>query len=189
MIEAELKADVHRPDEVSAILRRWADEDTCIYRDSYYELPGDVLGHNRKELRVRTIAGATTRHLLTYKEAPVDEESQSKPEYETQVVDRTVVEHMLHGIGLVPDISFEKHCRNYEFERGGRIFLATLAQVREIDHTVFIEVETMVPETQDVPAALGAIRGVLAELGIDPATDVNSQTYRELIREHRVAHA
>lgn len=185
MIEAELKADVHNPQHVASILRQWAAEDTVIYRDTYYELPGRELDSSGRELRLRTISGATTRHVLTYKEPPVDTESQSKPEYETEIVDRSVLAHMFSGIGLVEDIAFEKHCRNYRFHRDGRDFLATLVQVPEIDDSTFIELETMVPASDDVPAALDAIKGVFIELGIDPATELNGRYYQDMVTEHR----
>lgn len=196
MIEAELKADVRDPQHVAGMLGRWADEDSVIYRDTYYELPA-AGPHARglsparglralgRELRLRTISGASTRHVLTYKEAPVDEESQSKPEYETEVADRTVVEHTLLGIGLLIDIAFEKHCRNYRFDRAGRDFLATLVQVPEIDDSTFIELETLVSDADEVQAALGAIKAVFAELGIDPATELNRSYYQDMVRAHR----
>ncbi|MGH3628367.1 MAG: class IV adenylate cyclase, partial [Sciscionella sp.] len=179
MIEAELKADVRQPEQVAAQLRRWADEDTSIYRDTYYESADHALGSDGRQLRVRTISGATTKHLLTYKEPSVDIESQSKPEYETQIIDRDVIDYTLLGIGMVVDISFEKHCRNYQLNRDGRRFLASLVQVPEIDQSVFIEIETMVPNVNGPAAALESIRKLLTELGIDPATDVNSRTYQD----------
>lgn len=200
MIEAELKCDVHDPDQVAGILREWADEDTVIYRDTYYEVPAGGL-HARglqrarglhalgRELRLRTISGASTRHVLTYKEAPVDQESQSKPEFETEVADRSVVAHIFAGLGLVEDIAFEKHCRNYRFDRAGRDFLATLVQVPEIDNSTFIEIETMVPAADDVPAALDAINAVFVELGIDPVADRNSSYYQQMVSEHRQQHS
>lgn len=177
---------MREPATVAGILRRWADEDSVIYRDTYYELPARGLHALGRELRLRTISGASTRHLLTYKEAPVDEESQSKPEYETEIADRSVVAHMFAGIGLVEDIAFEKHCRNYRFHRDGRDFLATLVQVPEIDDSTFIELETIVPASDDVPAALDAIKAVLVELAIDPATELNGRYYQDLVNEHRL---
>lgn len=186
MIEAELKADVHDTDHVVSVLRQWADEDTCIYRDTYYETAGRDLDRDGKELRLRTISRADTWHLFTYKEAAVDEASQSKPEYETKIADRDAVDHALRGIGLVVDIAFEKHCRNYRFHRDGRDFLATIVVVPEVNpDATFIELETLVPRPDDVPPALDAIKAVFVELGIDPAADLNGTYYQTMVREHR----
>jgi adenylate cyclase, class 2 len=91
---------------------------------------------------------------------------------------------MLGALGLVIDIDFEKHCRNYRFEDLGREFLATLVQVPEIGDAAFLEVETLVAE-DDLPAALDAIRHVLADLGVDPVTDLNRRYYQDLVSERR----
>jgi adenylate cyclase class 2 len=93
VIEAELKAGVHDSSHVAAQLRLWASEEPSIYRDAYFETPDRTLGRDGRELRVRTVTASTTRHLLTYKDPAVDEASQSKPEYETEISDRAAVQH------------------------------------------------------------------------------------------------
>lgn len=187
MIEAELKANVRDPGHVSRLLRQWADEDVCIYRDTYYETADRTLDPAGRELRLRTIDRRdNVRHVFTYKEPAVDRESQSKPEYETHVDDRVVIEHALRGVGFVIDIAFEKHCRNYEFHRNDRDFLATLVVVPEVNpKTTFIELETLVPTADDLPAALRAIRDVFESLGIDPHADLNGTYYQTMVRQHR----
>lgn len=185
MIEAELKADVRDPSHVAAQLRVWATETPSIYRDTYYDTPDRRLERDGRELRVRTVTGSTTSHLLTYKEPTVDEASQSKPEYESEIADRGVIDHTLLGLGLTVDIAFEKHCRNYRFQLDGRDFLATLVQVPEIDDSTFLEVESLVPSSADVPAALSAIRDVFVQLGIDPDRNLNGRYYQEMVRTHR----
>ncbi|WBO69309.1 class IV adenylate cyclase [Streptomyces camelliae] len=120
-----------------------------------------------QELRVRTVHGAdSTRTVLTFKGAAVDQESGSKPEHETRVQDTEAAHAILRGLGHVPVIAFEKRCRNYEFEAYGRRMLATLVRVPEIDGT-FLEVETLVDEA-DLAAALEDVRAVLADLGLGP---------------------
>jgi adenylate cyclase, class 2 len=185
MIEAELKADVRDPSHVAVLLGGWASEEPSIYRDTYYDTPERTLERDGRELRVRTVTASTTKHLLTYKEPAVDEQSQSKPEYESQIADRDVIEHTLLGLGLIVDIAFEKHCRNYRFQSDGRGFLATLVQVPEIDDSTFLELESLVPTSADVPAALSAIRNVFVQLGIDPDRDLNGRYYQEMVRTHR----
>ncbi|WP_280671883.1 MULTISPECIES: CYTH domain-containing protein [unclassified Kitasatospora] len=57
-----------------------------VYQDTYYDLPVGALTSADRELRIRTVHGATdTRTVLTYKGARVDEASGSKPEHETRV--------------------------------------------------------------------------------------------------------
>ncbi|GAB7188064.1 class IV adenylate cyclase [Kitasatospora sp. Ki12] len=182
MIEAELKALARQP---GVLLRRL--EGTHgpgraeVYRDTYYDLPdGSLLGTDR-ELRVREIEDADggRRALLTYKGARVDEASGSKPEHETAVADAGAAHAIVRALGYRARLSFEKHCRNYRLERGGRRFLATLVRVPRLAG-VFLEVETTVAREDELPAALGAVREVLAELGVDEG-DLTAELYTDAV--------
>ncbi|MEU4653820.1 class IV adenylate cyclase [Streptomyces sp. NPDC023723] len=183
MIEAELKARVHTPE---AVLRRLEERATArveVYQDTYYDRPDRSLDKADQELRIRTVHGAdSTRTLLTYKGAAVDEASGSKPECETRVADAEAVHAILRGLGHVPVIAFEKRCRNYDFEAHGRRMLATLVRVPELDGT-FLEIETIVDE-DDVAAALDDVRAVFADLGIGP-DDLTRETYTGAVRARR----
>ncbi|MFI5684666.1 class IV adenylate cyclase [Streptomyces sp. NPDC051636] len=183
MIEAELKARVHSPEAVMRLLDERAEARVEVYRDTYYDRPDGSLEKDDQELRVRTVHGAdSTRTVLTFKDAAVDEASGSKPEHETRVEDADAAHAILHGLGHVPVIAFEKRCRNYEFEAHGRQMLATLVRVPEIDGT-FLEVETLVDEGE-VSAALEDIRAVLADLGIGPE-DLTRETYTGAVAAQR----
>ncbi|MFJ4779197.1 class IV adenylate cyclase [Streptomyces sp. NPDC088762] len=187
MIEAELKARVHAPQETL----RWLDERAAgraeVYQDTYYDTVDGTLEARDEELRVRTVHGPDeTRTVLTYKGARVDEESGSKPEHETRVDDAEAVHATLRGLGYVPAVAFEKRCRNYAFQAQGRQMLATLVRVPELDGT-FLELETQVEE-KDVLAALDDIRTVLAELGIGP-DDLTSELYTASVKARRLNEA
>ncbi|WP_030682733.1 class IV adenylate cyclase [Streptomyces sp. NRRL B-1347] len=183
MIEAELKARVREPEQVVRRLDERATARVEVYRDTYYDRPDGSLEKAGEELRVRTVHGADdTRTVLTYKGAAVDEESGSKPEYETRVEDAGQAHAILRGLGHVELIAFEKRCRNYDFEAYGRQMLATLVRVPEIDGT-FLEVETLVDEA-DVAAALEDIRATLADFGISPE-DLTKETYTGAVAERR----
>ncbi|EGX55320.1 adenylate cyclase [Streptomyces zinciresistens K42] len=183
MIEAELKARVHAPEQVMRQLDERATARTEVYRDTYYDRPDGSLEKAGEELRVRTVHGADgTRTVLTYKGAAVDEESGSKPEHETRVDDVDQAHAILLGLGHVELIAFEKRCRNYDFAARGRQMLATLVRVPEIDGT-YLEVETLVDE-QDLAAAMDDIRAVLAELGIVPE-DLTRETYTGVVAAQR----
>lgn len=183
MIEAELKARVHSPEAVTRQLDKLASARVEVYRDTYYDRPDGTLEKAGEELRVRTVHGADgSRTVLTYKGAAVDEDSGSKPEHETHVEDPDAAHAILCGLGHVPFITFEKQCRNYDFEAYGRKMLATLVRVPEIDGT-FLEVETLVPE-EDLPAALNDIRTVLTDLGIGPE-NLTRETYTGAVAAQR----
>ncbi|GGZ72657.1 class IV adenylate cyclase [Streptomyces echinoruber] len=183
MIEAELKARVHAPEAVMRRLDERATARVEVYRDTYYDRPDGSLEKADRELRVRTVHGQdSTRTVLTFKGAAVDEASGSKPEHETVVADADEAHAILRGLGHVPVIAFEKRCRNYSFEARGRHMLATLVRVPEIDGT-FLEIETRVDEA-DVTAALDDIRAVLEDLGIGPK-DLTRETYTGAVAAQR----
>ncbi|MFI1385528.1 class IV adenylate cyclase [Embleya sp. NPDC020886] len=165
MIEAELKARVLDPESVLDGLEKLASGRAEVYQDTYYDDAERTLTATDQELRIRTVHGAETVSLMTYKGARVDEASGSKPEHETCVEDVAAAHALLRGLGYTPTIEFEKRCRNYDLERGGRQVLATLVRVPELDET-FIEIETLVKGSEDVADALDVVREVLGTLGI-----------------------
>jgi adenylate cyclase class 2 len=183
VIEAELKARVGDPEALSAALGRLARGDPSTYRDTYYDTPDGSLSGSGRELRVRVIeVGATRRAILTYKESPADEASQSKPEHETVVASADVVDVILSALGFVHLVAFEKRCVNYRFAARGRDMLATMVTVSEIDGS-FIELETMADEG-DLQAALGDVRAVLSELGV-MEDDLTTDTYTGAVMRAR----
>jgi adenylate cyclase class 2 len=183
VIEAELKARVHALESVQQQLDEWATARVEIYRDTYYDRPDGSLEKADQELRVRTVhGGETSRTVVTFKDAAVDQESGAKPEHETVVADADAAHAILRGLGHVEVIAFEKQCRNYEFQAHGRQLLATLVVVPEIDGT-FLEVETLVT-ADEVAAALADIRTVLRDLGIGPE-DLTRETYTGAVAAQR----
>ncbi|OIJ23951.1 class IV adenylate cyclase [Nocardioides luteus] len=175
LIEVELKAKVSDVDHVRAELERLASGIDETYHDTYYDLPDETLTARDQELRVRTVTNDSgSRSLLTFKTAPVETASGSRPEHETEMTDPAVADTVLKALGAVELISFRKLCRNHRFEAEGREFLATLVEVPEIEGT-YLEVETLAP-TDDVEAGLGTIRTVLAKLGISDG-DLTTETY------------
>lgn len=175
LIEVELKAKVSDVDHVRAELERLAPGIDETYHDTYYDLPDETLTARDQELRVRTVTNdAGSRSLLTFKTAPVETASGSRPEHETEMTDPTVADTVLKALGAVELISFRKLCRNHRFEAEGSEVLATLVEVPEIEGT-YLEVETLAP-ADDVEAGLGTIRTILATLGIGD-DDLTTETY------------
>lgn len=183
MIEAELKARVRDPEGLRARLRRRAEEEISVYRDTYFDRPEGALTAEGRELRIRIVeTGNGRRSILTYKEPAVDEASGSKPEHETQVADPQVIDTMLRALGAVELVAFSKHCANYRFTERGRDFLATVVTVPELDGT-FLEVETRA-DGDDLDTALADVRAVLADLGITDA-DLTTEQYTDAVMRAR----
>jgi adenylate cyclase class 2 len=182
-IEAELTAELARPEHVRAELDRRAQPETSTYADRYYDRPDRSMDAAGYELRVRTITtGATTRVVLTYKEPAVDS-SGSKPEYETIAADSAVLHTIFLGLGLVEHIAFHKHCDNYRFTAHGREMLATVVQIPELVGQTFLELETMA-EPGDVPEALSALHMVLGELGVADE-ELTTESYTDRVAARR----
>jgi len=182
VIEAELKARLNNPAAVRAALLVRAVPERAIYRDIYYDTPGEDLGHAGREVRLRTVETDAVRHLLTFKEAAVDEASGSKPEYETVVSEPAAVDHLVRALGLGTLVELTKECENYRFAEDGRDFLATIVGVPEIEG-VFLEVETQAAE-DDVGNALAAVRSVLTDLGVADS-ELTTELYTDAVRAAR----
>jgi adenylate cyclase, class 2 len=183
LIEAELKALARDPVTLHSRLRRLAAPEHSTYKDTYFDLPGGDLAGSGRELRLRIVeASGRKRSLLTYKEAPVDAASGSKPEYETGIEDPAFIEVLFQGLGLEHMVKFEKQCTNYRFSMAGRDMLATVVTVPELDGT-FIELETMA-SADETDAALADIRGVLADLGVSD-DDITNEQYTDAVLRSR----
>lgn len=185
-IEAELKARVRKPEDVMARLEAaFGPGRAEVYQDTYYDLPAGALTATDQELRIRTVhdaTGTSSRTVLTYTGARVDEASGSKPENETEVENADAAHAIFRGLGHMPTISFEKPCRNYEFQLDGRDSLATLVQVPQLQGA-FIELESQV-EQEHLADALSAVRAVLATLGISES-DLTTEQYTDAVAATR----
>ncbi len=179
MIEAELKARVRDPDALRGRLRRLANEENSVYKDTYYDRPGRELSAEGRELRLRIIVtGGQEQAVLTYKEPPADAASDSKPEHETTVGHPSVIDVILQALGMEHLVTFQKQCANYRFTARGRTMLATVVTVPEINGT-FVELETLTEEPE-LPAALEEVRAVLNELGITNQ-DLTTERYTDAV--------
>jgi adenylate cyclase, class 2 len=187
VIEAELKARVRDPQALLAALDQRAAAEHATYADTYYDTPDRGLTGTGRELRLRVIDRDGFRTCrLTYKEAAVLGTG-SKPEHETSVADREMFATLFAGLGLTVLVELTKNCTNYRFDRAGRPVLATVVTVPELRGT-FLEVETLVPTAEEVPAALDTLRDLLAELGVS-AADLDSRDYTDLVMRARAGPA
>lgn len=142
-----------------------------------------MLDRGGRELRLRSVeTGGVARHLLTFKEAAVDEASGSKPEHETTVGNPAAVDHLIRALGYAPLIELTKECENYRLTDAGREFLATVVRVPELEGT-FFEAETMADEA-DVNQALGAVRRLLKDLGVADS-ELTTELYTDAVRVAR----
>ncbi|WP_084520502.1 class IV adenylate cyclase [Nocardia mexicana] len=184
MIEAEYKVRLADPAAVRKQLAVRSEPDYVVYSDTYVDTADRALAAADQEFRLRTIDGASgTTHLLTFKDAAVDDATGSKPEYETVVGDREAMNRIVSMLGYRPVISFTKRCENYRFQAARRQMLATIVTVPEIDGT-FLELETSAADTESLPDALQDLRLVLDELGIT-ADQYTTELYTDAVARSR----
>lgn len=184
-IEAELKARVHDVPAVRAALIVRASARPAVYRDAYFDRARDGFMAGGRELRLRTVeTPQSVRTVLTFKAPALDEASGSKPEYETVVGDREAAAAILAGLGYEPVLAFSKHCENFEFGHADYLMLATLVTVPEVDGT-FLEVETIVESSEELAAALDAVREVMRGAGVGPQ-DFTTELYTDAVSRARM---
>ncbi|WP_433683407.1 class IV adenylate cyclase [Nocardia sp. CA-119907] len=185
MIEAEYKARLTDAGAVREKLAARAKADVVSYHDMYFDDPSESFTATGREFRLRTIRNeeGALRHLLTFKDAAVDEESASKPEYETDVVQRDAMEQIIRRLGYRPKISFTKQCENHRFTAAGREMLATVVTVPEIQGT-FLELETLVETEGDLGNALADLRTVLTALGVS-SDQLTTELYTDAVNASR----
>jgi adenylate cyclase, class 2 len=185
MIEAELKARVHNSVRLREALEDKAkSQEAAIYHDTYYDYPSHEILEKNRELRVRTVEkrGISTT-ILTFKDSEVDEGTQSKPEYEVTLDDPGTIDLILQKLNLKPFIQFDKHCINFSLVEYDQAMTATLVQVPELKE-VFLEVETMVGDEKEVPAALAKIRTLLGDIGVGP-DELTIERYTDMVAQAR----
>jgi adenylate cyclase class 2 len=189
VIEAEYKARLIDADAVRTKLAARDEAEVVTYHDTYFDDPAGSLSAADREVRLRTIRSdnGSAHHVLTFKDAAVDEETRSKPEYETEVNQRESTELIIKRLGYRPTISFIKKCENHRFTAAGRSVLATLVTVPEVDGT-FLELETLVKADDDLDGALADLRTILTSLGISP-DQLTTELYTDAVAAIRAVDA
>ncbi|MEU5874088.1 class IV adenylate cyclase [Glycomyces sp. NPDC047369] len=179
MIEVELKARVKDVETVRTWLQSRAEEEEATYHDTYYDWPDHRLDAEGQEIRLRSITTSLgVEHVLTFKEAPVDLMSRSKPEYETIVQDPGPIDLMLRNLGMAVFVQLIKECKNYRFRIENTPIFATLVILNKLD-VVLLEVETHA-NRENLHSALQIIHGVMNELGV--GSDLDSTPYTNIVR-------
>ncbi|WP_433732713.1 class IV adenylate cyclase [Nocardia sp. CA-129566] len=185
VIEAEYKARLADAGAVRDKLAALTTADVVSYHDTYFDDLDESLTATGREFRLRTIRNeeGALRHLLTFKDAAVDQETASKPEYETVVDQRDAIEQIIQRLGYQPKISFTKQCENHRFIAAGREMLATVVTVPEI-HGTFLELETLVDTEDDLDNALADLRTVLTALEVS-SDQLTTELYTDAVRASR----
>ena len=109
--------------------------------------------------------------------------SKSKVEVEISVDPGERTRLLLHQIGFVSTLKYEKHCRIYRGEIEGRKIEAAVVEVPELPST-YLELEIQAQNEPDALVALTALRNLRDLIGLRD-TDETSEYYTSLVRQAR----
>ncbi|XVH31219.1 class IV adenylate cyclase [Haloferacaceae archaeon DSL9] len=175
MYEVEVKV---RADH-DAVRERLADIDareieTVEQEDTYYGAPHRDFAETDEALRIRRERrGDDETTKLTYKGPLVDEQSKTRTEHETVVVDGDAAAGILGGLGFEPAATVEKVRTCFDCD-GSTVFLDRVSGLG-----TFVEVEREAsPEALDETRR--AVFETLRTLGLDPDDQIRT-SYLDLL--------
>jgi predicted adenylyl cyclase CyaB len=182
-LEIELKAHVHRPDEIRAALEGMAGFLRAYDKaDSYYLLPGADAGQGRS-FRIRTEDGLRT---VTWKERSCQGHLEVNVEREFTISDEEAFIGLCLAMGARPYMRKRKIGRAFEYQG----LNVELSEVPPLGH--FIEIEKTIeidgdggnrpPEQSLIDAIHEAELALLALLDI-PRDEIEEKPYSLLLRE------
>jgi len=188
MFEVELKARLNtgQIEEIEKVLKSTykCSSEICVYQDTYFDTVSRDLDENERELRLRkTVTGQSKTVLLTYKEPPFDSISKSKPEHEILVNSHEQAAIILGHLGYVADISFQKHCTNFQVGYRSMGILVTLVRMKELNED-FIEVEVQTAEAEMITEIIDCLHEFLVLLNVMPE-QLTTEYYTEMVRQVR----
>ncbi|WP_254529743.1 class IV adenylate cyclase [Natrinema gelatinilyticum] len=146
--------------------------------DTYYDAPHRSFPDTDEALRIREEAptDGSDEAKLTYKGPLVDDESKTRTEIETAVLDGGKLDAILTNLEFEPAATVRKERDRFEYE-GYTITLDAVDGVGE-----YVEVETEIERETELASARDGAYDVLERLGLDP-DEQERTSYLELLLE------
>ena len=187
MYEVELTAIVKNKADVLQKLKVFAKEPAheVTYDDLYFDKKSE-LHTQESELRLRKKSypeSGKTTHWLTLKEAPFDQKTRSKPEFETKITDFEATKVIFEKLGYELVISYAKHCRFYYARFKNLNLEISVVQLPELSDT-FIEIEAQTENLEETDAYFDVLYDFLKEIGMSE-NDLTTLQYQDLVKESR----
>ena len=157
-----------------------------IQIDNYFDHPCRSFEESDEAIRVRTRRPIDDRELdpshalneLTYKGPKIDKKTKTRLEYSVAVDDTETLSSILESIGFKAVATVTKKRTFYDF-RGITISIDDVEQVG-----LFLELESIAHQKDEMESAKKAIFELLVELGIDPEQSVR-ESYLWLYLDRR----
>ena len=188
MYEVELTAIVRNKAEVLQKLEQFAAQPAqeVIYDDLYFDKKNE-LKKQQCELRLRKKTFSQSGEIscwLTFKEAPFDQKTRSKPEFETEITDFDSAQAIFYGLGYNLDIRYAKNCLFYNVNYKDIDLEISLVELPELSET-FIEIETQSENLENTAPFFKVLYAFLEELNMKQK-DLTTLQYQDLVRNARI---
>jgi len=152
------------------------------YADAYFDAPDGAFMRAGRELRAREIrdeVSGEVRGVLTFKDAPFDAATRSKPELEVSAGDVRALREILLGLGFVERVRVTKRCRNARVAFEGAEHCVTLARVEGLSGA-FVEIERLCRSEEEARGALAGLCRLGERLGLGSG-DLCPEYYTDLV--------
>ncbi len=176
MLEVEVKAHVTDFGEVESKLSQIGARKlkTEHQKDIYFNAPHKDFAQTDEALRIREIPEEdSSKFILTYKGAKLDDASKTRKEIEVQVEDPENTASLLESLDFRPVRTVKKDRVIYSYED----YTITLDEVYEVGK--FVEIEKGLAEGEDYQDILQEIFEIYRKLGIEEGFERRS--YLELL--------
>lgn len=182
MYEVELKAIIKDKQKILDNLHSlgYHQSENVIYEDVYFDSDG-TFKQSEQELRIRKKQySARTETVLTYKEAPFDKKTKSKPEYEVILSDFEEAIAIFLKLGYEIVVRFEKRCTIFLIPYKDIMLELALVQITGLDQ-YFIEIESLVSEPTKTASTLSLLYEFLANLEIQK-NQLTAEYYTDIVK-------
>jgi adenylate cyclase class 2 len=157
-----------------------------IQIDTYFDHPCRTFEDTDEAVRVRTrrpldeleIDSSHTLNELTYKGPKIDKETKTRLEYSVGINDVDSLSSILESLGFESVVKVTKKRTFFDL----RDITISIDDVEEVG--LFLELESIAHQTDEMESAKRTIFEVLDELGIDPKQSVR-ESYLELYMDRR----
>ncbi len=187
MYEVELTAIVKNKAEVLEKLAKYAEKPAfeVIYDDLYFDKDNELNARDC-ELRIRKKtfpqSGKIT-NWLTLKEAPFDQKTRSKPEFESEIADFDQTKAIFEGLGYTLKIRYAKNCQFFYATYKEIELEISVVELPELTGT-FIEIETQTDNLSETEGFFRILYEFLEEIGMNE-NDLTGLQYQNMVKESR----
>lgn len=186
MLEAEIKAvlkdtkgSVGKTAEKLGFVRG----ETLRETDVYFNGADRNFMETDEALRLRSCrneGSGQTEARITYKGPKMDDISNSRREYETEIGDLTVMDHLLASLGYRKVFTVEKVREEWKLSARGDLPEVTLCLDEVTGLGAFLELETLAEAETAREAAVAELLRILDDLGI-PRENLTKKSYLEML--------